>query len=48
MINGVVDIQFWTHDLIKENDLNDQSIYPKNHNYITCITYIILSLHYMH
>ena len=40
----LVDSQFCTHDLIKENDLNDQSMYPKNHN---CITYVNLFLHYM-
>ena len=47
-----VDTKFCTHDLIKENDLNDQFMYPKNHNCITCIncsciTCINLSLHYM-
>ena len=36
-----VDTQFFTHDLIKENDLNDQFMYPKNHNYITCINSFI-------
>ena len=39
-----VDTQFCTHNLIKENDLNDQSMYPKNHNCITCFN---LFLHYM-
>ena len=42
---GGVDTQFCTHDLIKENDLNDQFMYPKNHK---CITYINLFFHYMH
>ena len=40
-----IDTQFCTHNLIKENDLNDQSMYPKNYNCITCIN---LFLHYMH
>ena len=40
-----VDTQFCTHDLVNENDLNDQSMYPKNHNCITCTN---LFLHYMH
>ena len=40
-----VDTQFCIHNLIKENDLNDQFMYPKNHNCITCIN---LFLHYMH
>ena len=40
-----LDTQFCIHDLIKENDLNDQSMNPKNHNCITCIN---LFLHYMH
>ena len=43
--NPYVDTQFCTHNLIKENDLNDQSMYPKNHNCITCIN---LFLHYIH
>ena len=34
--NNGVNTQFCTHNLIKENDLNDQSMYPKNHNCITC------------
>ena len=45
LANHGVNTQFCTHDLIKENDLNDQSMYPKNHNCITCID---LFLHYMH
>ena len=40
-----VDTQFFTYNLIKENDLTDQSMYPKKHNCITCIN---LFLHYMH
>ena len=45
LANNGIDTQFCTHNLIKENDLNDQSMYPKNHNCITCIN---LFLHYMH
>ena len=44
-IYSLVDTQFCTHNLIKENDLNDQFMYHKNHN---CITSINLFLHYMH
>ena len=40
-----VDTWFCTHDLIKENDFKDQSMYPKNHNCITCIK---SWLHYIH
>ena len=36
-----IDTQFCTHDLIKENDLNDQSMYLKNHDCITCINSFI-------
>ena len=36
-----IDTQFCTHNLIKENDLNDQFMYPKNHN---CINFV-LALH---
>ena len=42
---GIVDTQIRTHDLIKEDDLNDHPCTPKNHN---SITYINLSLHYKH
>ena len=42
-----VNTQFCTHNLIKENDLNDQFMYPKNHN-CTPIIIINLFLHYMH
>ena len=48
-----VDSQFCTHHLIKENDLNDHLCTSKImialHTLIcSCITCIILSLHYMH
>ena len=40
-----VDTQFCTHDLIKENDMNDHPCTLKNHDCITCINFF---LHYMH
>ena len=48
-----VDTQFYTHDLIKENDLNDHPCTPKimialHASIYSCITCINLSLHYMH
>ena len=48
-----VDTRFCTHDLIKENDLNDHSCTPKimialHTSICSCITCISLSLHYMH
>ena len=36
-----VDTQFCTHDLIKENDLNNYPMYTKNHDCITCINSFI-------
>ena len=36
-----VDTRFCTHDLIKENDWNDHSYTPKNHDCITCINLFI-------
>ena len=49
----IVDTQFCTHDLIKENDLNDHPCTPKiiialHASICSCITCINLSLHYMY
>ena len=51
--NITVDTQFCTHDLIKDNDLNDYpctlKIMIALHTFICfCITCINHSLHYMH
>ena len=48
-----VDTQFCTHDLIKENNMNDHPCTPKirialHASICSCITCINLSLHYMH
>ena len=52
-MNGLVETQFCTHDLIKENDLNDHPRTLKimialHASICSCITCINLSLHYMH
>ena len=48
-----VDAQFCTHDLINENDLNDHPRTLKimialHVSICSCITFINLSLHYLH